>query len=73
MILAVVRLKDPEYPEDRHWIVSDICTFMPGQSALVVISGLEDPKVAATLKKIQGARANPDPSPYGKPTTQRAR
>jgi len=37
-------------------IVSDYCTFMPGSSSLVAVSGLDDPKVKETLKQLQSAR-----------------
>ena len=67
-VLVVLRYQAPE--DERQapsWIiVADICTFMPDQSALVIITGPDDLKVAATLKKLQEARANPDPSPYPK-------
>ncbi|MGH7179526.1 MAG: hypothetical protein ACREJC_19275, partial [Tepidisphaeraceae bacterium] len=48
---------DEVVPSD--WIVESICLFMPNHSALVVIDGFDDPRVAETLKKIQAARAKP--------------
>jgi hypothetical protein len=39
-------------------------------SALVEIKGLGDPRVLETLKRIQEARAHPDPDPYGSPKTR---
>jgi hypothetical protein len=53
--------------QPSNWIRSDICTFMPNQSALVVIKGLDDPRTFETLKKLQDARAHPNPDPYAKP------
>jgi hypothetical protein len=42
--------------ENRAGIISDYCKFMPGASSLVIIRGLDDPKVAETLKRLQAAR-----------------
>lgn len=72
-VLAVVQMPKPQNADREKpagFIVSDICTFMPDGSALVPIDGLGDAKVAETLKKIQVARANANPSPYGKPITR---
>jgi hypothetical protein len=68
LVLAVLQLER----EDRHakasaLIFSDICTFMPGEAAMVVLKGLDDPRVTETLKKLQDARAHPDPDPNRKP------
>ncbi|HEX5243847.1 MAG TPA: hypothetical protein VFW23_11345 [Tepidisphaeraceae bacterium] len=48
LILAVIRGDD--------FIVSDICRFMPDESSLVVVNGLNDPRIPGTLKRIQDAR-----------------
>ncbi len=56
MVLAVVQW--------GNFIVSDICTFMPDQSALAEVTGLGDPRVIETLKKIQDARAHAEPDPH---------
>jgi hypothetical protein len=54
-------------------VVADICTFMPDNSALVVIDGPGDKRVAETLKRIQEARAHPDPDPNENPATRPAK
>jgi hypothetical protein len=66
-VIAVVRyVPAKETGESGHGVIySHVCTFMPGQSALVVVNGLDDPKVGQTLKKLQHARAHPDRNPYG--------
>jgi hypothetical protein len=43
-------------------IVSDFCDFMPGQSSLVEIDGLGDPRVFQTLQRLQKARRNAEPN-----------
>jgi hypothetical protein len=64
-VMAVVQFLPKEAPgqQDAGFIVSDLCTFMPDRSALVVIKGLDDPRVAETLKKLQDARAHPNADP----------
>jgi len=65
MVLAVMQFRLPEGDEKPSgFIVSDICTFMPGESSLVRIDGLNDPRVLDTVKKLRDARAHPDPDPY---------
>lgn len=54
------------------FIFSDICTFMPDKSAMVVINGMDDPRLVDTLKRLQDARAHRAPSPYRKPTDKPA-
>ena len=61
LVMAVVKL---ERPVDTNtgvstFIFSDICTFMPGKSAMVVLKSLEDAVVTETLKRLQEARAHP--------------
>jgi hypothetical protein len=58
-VLAVLEyLPINDHDEARVYrITPNICTFMPAQSGMVVIKGLDDPKVSETLKKIQRARA----------------
>lgn len=41
----------------EYWIAGSICTFMPEQSGMIAIRGLDDPKVILTLQRIQLARA----------------
>ena len=43
-------------PNDSGSIASQICEFMPHSSALVVVSGIEDPEIANTLLQIRRAR-----------------
>ncbi len=64
MVLAVV--------QHGNFVVSDICTFMPKNSAMVQITGLGDARIIETLKKLQDARAHADPDPHGPPATRRA-
>ena len=58
-MIAVVRdqVLIHEDPTPRNVIVSDTCTFMAGGSALVAITGLDDPAVSKTLERLQKARA----------------
>jgi hypothetical protein len=67
LILAVVRIRhgEQEGVAQANWIVSETCTFMPNGSSVACIRGLDDPLVLETLKKVQAARANPQPDPYG--------
>jgi hypothetical protein len=67
--LAVVVMRPHE---GAFWVDSASCAFVPGGSALTVVASWNDPRIAETLRKIQAARANPNPSPYGKPGTQPA-
>jgi hypothetical protein len=64
-IIAVIHIgliqRDEVEPSD--WISGLGWEFMPDSQALVVIKRLDDPKVGETLKKIQEARAHPDPDP----------
>ena len=67
-VMAVIQMPkpregEPEDPNPEGFIVSDICTFMPGKSSFVAIDSLADPRVTETLKKIQEARANADADP----------
>lgn len=58
-VLAVLEyLPINDQTEERAYRVTpNICTFMPEESGMVIIKGLDDPKVAETLKRIQKARA----------------
>ena len=73
-VIAVVVLGrfqgDEEKPSD--WIDPLGWAFMPNSESLVVIKGLDDPRVQETLKKIQDARAHPDPDPNAQPATRPA-
>jgi hypothetical protein len=66
IVLAVVHL-NVLYADEAvrsNWIAADFCKFMPGDAGMVVIKGLDDPRVLEPLRKIQDARAHPNPSPY---------
>ena len=73
-LVMVVYSRDYEIVPDRDgFIVSAICEFMPSQSAMVSLTGLDDVCIAETLKKVQEARKNEDPNPHPKdrePTTK---
>lgn len=75
VVMALVRLR-PSTTEDagpKDLISSAFASFMPGESSLVAIKGLDDPRVDETLKKVRNARAHPDPDPNApKPTTKPA-
>jgi hypothetical protein len=64
-IIAVIHIgliqRDEIEPSD--WISGLGWEFMPDSQALVVIKGLDDPRVEQTLKKIQEVRAHTDPDP----------
>lgn len=72
IVLAVIKqVRATEKGQSDHGIIySHICTFMPGESALVVLKGFDDPLIAETLKKLQDARAHQDPDPYGRPKAE---
>jgi hypothetical protein len=59
-VLAVIRTKilHGEETEPSDWIVSDLCTFMPGNAGLVEIEGLGDPRILETLRRLREARAS---------------
>lgn len=59
-ILAVV--------QNGNFIVSDICTFMPRGAAMAEVSGLGDPQVMETIRKLHDAREHADPDPHGPAT-----
>jgi hypothetical protein len=69
-VLAAVALSDPTDPADKHYVVSAWCTFMPEQSALVEINGLDDPLYASTLEKLQKERAIAISRAATQPSTQ---
>jgi hypothetical protein len=60
-VLAVLQL--PEKPEQEAFIVSDICTFMPDRASLVVVDGVGDARVAATVARLRAARTPPTTAP----------
>ena len=41
-------------------IVSDVCTFMPGNAACVTVTGLDDKKIWETLSRIREGRMKAD-------------
>lgn len=63
LVLAVLRTK-PFEGKEATYIYSDNCTFMPDNRGLVVIQGLDDPRVLKTLEMIQVRRAHPSDNPY---------
>jgi hypothetical protein len=75
VVMALVRLR-PSATKDagpKDMISSAFASFMPGECSLVEIKSLDDPRVDETLKKIQNARAHPDPDPNApKPATKPA-
>jgi hypothetical protein len=62
LVMVVMQL-DREDAADKPFafIFSDICKFMPGESAMVLLKGLDDPLAAETLMRLQDARAHADP------------
>ena len=48
--------KGEEWPADSGFFVASLCEFMPHESSLVTVKGLDDPIIHDTLVKIQGAR-----------------
>jgi hypothetical protein len=68
VVLAVVQLIRAKKTgtSDTGIIYSHTCTFMPGEAALVVLKGFDDPRIDEILKRLQHARAHPDPDPYGR-------
>ena len=75
LVIAVLGIHDKEQGNTKTFIVSDICTFMPDGSSLVVITGLDDPELVETIKKVQDGRLQPIPNmviPSRSPTTRPA-
>jgi hypothetical protein len=70
-VCQLVRAKE-RGESDRAKVYSHVCAFMPDEAALVVLTGFDDARIAQTLKKLQDARAHPDPNPYGKPNGEAA-
>jgi hypothetical protein len=48
LVLVVLR--------DADWIYSDTCLFMPDRVPITILTGLDDKRIAQTLKRIQDAR-----------------
>lgn len=63
-----------EHPESIKCDIIDtnFHQYMPEDKGFVVLNGMNDPRILATLKRIQEARAHPNPSPYPAPTTRPA-
>jgi hypothetical protein len=71
LVLVVLQLDREEAAgKPFAFIFSDICKFMPGEAAMVVINSLDDPRVVDTLKRLQDARAHPDPKPNVRPANK---
>jgi hypothetical protein len=71
MVMAVIRTDQKIGDDSRpsNVLVPDRCRFMPGDSALVPITGLADPKVESTISAIRTARVG-DLMNQGNPTTR---
>jgi hypothetical protein len=72
MVLAAVRLRDVADPSDFDMAVSAYCTYMPQESALIEIKGMDDPVYLETLQRIQKERAFAIARAATSPTTQMA-
>lgn len=57
LVIAVVQVSRDDKGHLKGFIRSDYVSFMPGSSALVVLSGPDDPRIAQTLARIQKARS----------------
>jgi hypothetical protein len=57
-VMVVLRFvpKGADKPSDSGAIASHLCEFMPHQSGMVVVNGVDDPAVAKTLLHIRRAR-----------------
>jgi hypothetical protein len=68
LVAVIVGRHHADEKEGSDWIDSDLVAFMPNQSALVVIKGIDDPLVTQTLEKIRVARGaqKPEPTTRGK-------
>ena len=71
LILAVIR----ELPSGEYIIEGNICNFMPDEidrgrsgSSIAILKGLDDPKIVATQRVIQAARAK---QPATRPATRK--
>jgi hypothetical protein len=67
-VIQPVPLDDGRNHPQRLFVVSDYCGFIPGESSILEVDGLADPRIAEVVKKIREARARPDPNPYGSAT-----
>lgn len=43
--------------DDGYQVYSEYCAFMPGGEAMLTVRGIDDPRVAETLRKVQELRA----------------
>jgi hypothetical protein len=70
VVLAFISVGWPR--ADENWVEEAVIGFMPGDdgSGLVVIEGLNDPRVDATLKRIQMERAGQVSKSDRQPTTK---
>jgi hypothetical protein len=65
LVIAVVVIgrRHGEEKQPSDWVTSDLCTFMPDDSALVAVDGLGDPRILQTIDRIRDARAHSEPRP----------
>ena len=58
VVMVVIQFipQGENHPADTGFITPDECVFMPDLSAMVVVTGVDDARVAETLKRIQKAR-----------------
>lgn len=57
VLIVLLRVRAGENSKERYIIVSGICSFMPEQCGMLIVTGADDPKVAEVLKNIRKARA----------------
>lgn len=57
LVLVVMRLSVELKEGPTNIIVSDWCTFMPDRAGLVVLKGLDDPRLRETILRLREARA----------------
>lgn len=69
-LAIVVVLRRKEHPS--LCVAGATIAFVPGGSALTVVTGWDDPRIAETLKRIQTARAKPTTQPTDGAPTQPA-
>jgi hypothetical protein len=54
IVIAVARIYDPDDYAVQAVVVTDGCPFMPDSAPLVVLSGLTDPRIMATVQRLRG-------------------
>jgi hypothetical protein len=68
LVMAVIGTKGEGGGYD---VYAEYCAFMPGDEAMLPVRGIDDRRVAETLKRIQDLRLKPKPA-AGEPTTRPA-